>query len=156
MNKQPKNNFESMPTYIFVTLIIQFLLFSPEIVSTIRNKETFTSLFKSIFVDFEDHLYLYGFWFFIIIFVFIHIFYQAWKRTAIKSGVEYSGIITGCLESLSQISRRSTTRYRYKVQLDDGREVYTQIYLSNEIEQLNLRTCTVYEYKGKFVFCDFK
>ena len=46
--------------------------------------------------------------------------------------------------------------YVYKVKLEDNRIVFTQKYLDNEIERFNLRTCTVYEYKGKFVFCDFQ
>ena len=73
-----------------------------------------------------------------------------------KYGVKHSGKITESISGLSQVSRRSTSYYRYKVELEDGQVVFTKNYLDNEIERLNLRSCTVYEYKGKFVFCDFK
>ena len=73
-----------------------------------------------------------------------------------KYGVKHSGKIIETVSSLAQISRRSTLRYKYKVKLENDSVVFTQNYLDNEIERQNLRTCTVYEYKGKYVFCDFK
>lgn len=78
------------------------------------------------------------------------------KKTVIKFGTKHSGKIIESLSNLSQISRKSTMYYVYKVKLEDNRIVFTQKYLDNEIERFNLRTCTVYEYKGKFVFYDFQ
>ena len=156
MGKQPKSTIESMPMCMLVTLIFQFLLFSPELISTIKGGERLSDIFKSIFTDVEDHLYLYGFTGLILIFAVIHMVYTIWKNAAMKYGVKHSGKITESISGLSQVSRRSTSYYRYKVELEDGQVVFTKNYLDNEIERLNLRSCTVYEYKGKFVFCDFK
>ncbi len=145
-----------MPMCMLVTFIFQFLLFSPELISTIKGEERLSNLFKSIFSDVEDHLYLYGFTALILIFAVVHVVYTIWKKGAMKYGIKHSGKITESISNLSQVSRRSTLYYKYKVELEDGQIVYTQNYLDNEIERLNLRSCTVYEYKGKFVFCDFK
>lgn len=156
MNKQPKSTIESMPTCILVTILFQFVLFSPELISTIRKKETFSNLFKNIFSNIENYLYLFGFGILIVILFIIHIVYTIRKKTVIKFGTKHSGKIIESLSNLSQISRKSTIYYVYKVKLEDNRIVFTQKYLDNEIERFNLRTCTVYEYKGKFVFYDFQ
>lgn len=86
----------------------------------------------------------------------LYISYIIWENKSVKYGIKHSGIITESLAGLSQVIRKSTMRYKYKVRLEDNRIVFTQNYSVNEIERYNLRTCTVYEYKGKFVFCDFK
>ena len=156
MNKQPKSTIESMPLYIIILLIFQFILFSPELISSIKNKRRLSELFIDIFTEKEDHLYLYGFGILIVIFVIVHIIYIIWRKTVMKCGVKHSGKIIETVSSFAQISRRSTLRYKYKVKLENDSVVFTQNYLDNEIERQNLRTCTVYEYKGKYVFCDFK
>ncbi len=156
MKTQPKNTIENIPSLIISFFILQIVFFVPEFISILKHKENFLVLFNSFTTDIKGHAYFYVFGTLILIMFIIYISYITWKNNTIKYGIKHSGKITGSSASLSQVNRKSTMRYKYKVRLEDNRIVFTQNYLDNEIERCNLRTCTVYEYKGKFVFCDFK
>ncbi len=156
MKSQPKNTVENLPSWIISFVILQVLFFIPEFVSFLKYKKSLSDLYSSFLTDIKGHLYFYLFGILNVIVFIVYIGYMIWKKQTIRSGIKHSGKIVGSISSLSQVNRKSTMHYKYKVELEDGQIVFTQNYLDNEIERLNLRSCTVYEYKGKFVFCDFK
>lgn len=156
MKEQPKNKIEESPSSILVALIMLTLSFIIEIIYLLKIKYDLTDFFSGYFTDLPNHIYFYFFSSCIIVMFIRYMIYCYQKKTIIKLGNIHSGKILNSISSLSNSNRLSTFYYSYKVLLEDSREVYTLLYSSDIISKHSYRTCTVYEYKGKFVFCDFK
>ena len=115
MKSQPKNTVENLPSWIISFVILQVLFFIPEFVSFLKYKKSLSDLYSSFLTDIKGHLYFYLFGILNVIVFIVYIGYMIWKKQTIRSGIKHSGKIVGSISSLSQVNRKSTMHYKYKV-----------------------------------------
>ena len=156
MKDQPKNTIEESIFSIKVALIMLILSFTIEMIYLLKINYDFVGYFSNYLTDIPNHLYFYFFTSIILILYIRYTIYNYQKKLILKFGSKHSGNILNFFSNPARISRMYTAYYSYKVLLEDGRTIYTLSYSSGIVSKKGFRTCTVYEYKGKFVFCDFK
>lgn len=156
MKQQPMNTIEQSIFSIKVAIIMLILSFIFEIIYLLKIGYDFTSFFSNYFTDIPNHLYFYFFTSIILVLYIRYTIYNYQKKIIIRFGSKHSGNILNTFTNPAKISRMYTAYYSYKVLLEDNRTVNTLSYSSDIVTKKGFKTCTVYEYKGKFVFCDFK
>ena len=83
--------------------------------------------------------------------------YKRSIRTIMLNGTSCAGTVIDAV-GIPKAMRGYVTysdHWKYKVRLPDGSIVLTEQYTNNFYYDLVSRTCTVYEYNGKYYFTDF-
>ncbi len=139
----------------FMVCVVAYLVWY--IIKHDMPADTFITLFKSV----NSVSVMFGVMLAAILLELVRwLFYRHSVRTIMTKGTSCKGTVEDVIcipQTLGGYGRKAGgDRWEYKVRMPDGSFRMTDEYTNNFFYDLSARTCTVYEYNGRYHFTDFK
>lgn len=156
--KHYKSKNEDSISKIRVDIVLLLIFFVVAIIVCIKRKNSITEGLREL-ISINPFSAL-------ILFILLHIIYliaksviyDRKKKLVINKGIAYEGQIEETIYVKNTLNKSpgTTYDYRYRIRLNDGRKVNTEVYYEDFVKNDNINSCTVYEYNNHYYFTDFR